>query len=67
MKAMEDLKFKIGDIVYLITDSDQLDRIVTGLYIRSGSMTFGLSCGTNESWHYSIEISSERDILKLTQ
>lgn len=59
-----DSKFKIGDFVYLVTDIDQLPRIVTGYYIRLDSITYGLSFGSGESFHYDFEISSNKDILK---
>ena len=59
-----DNKFNIVDKVYLETDSDQNERVVTGLYIRQTSITYGLSCGTNESWHYDFEIIVQKNVLK---
>jgi len=59
-----DNKFKIGDRVYLETDQDQHERMVTGFYIRHDSITYGLSCGTMETWHYDFEISVEKNVLK---
>lgn len=59
-----DNKFNIGDKVYLETDAEQNERVVTGLYIRQTSITYGLSCGTNESWHYDFEITVEKNVLK---
>lgn len=58
------LKFEIGEIVYLKTDNEQLDRFVTGVNIRVGSISYALTNGTNESWHYDFEISKEIDVLK---
>jgi len=40
-----DTKFKIGDSVFLITDTEQKKRMVTGYCIRSQSITYLLSCG----------------------
>jgi hypothetical protein len=57
-------KFNIGDTVYLKTDTDQNERIVTGLNIRLNSISYALSCGENESYHYEFEISKEKNILK---
>ena len=58
-----DTKFKIGDIVYLQTDSDQQKRLITGINIRANSIVYLVSCGTVESYHYDFEISSEVDVL----
>lgn len=58
------LKFEIGEIVYLKTDNEQLERFVTGVNIRVGSISYALTNGTNESWHYDFEISKEIDVLK---
>jgi hypothetical protein len=60
------LEYQIGDIVYLITDDEQLPRMVTGAVIRpNGSIVYYLSIGaTTETLHYSIEIASDRDLLK---
>lgn len=59
-----DNKFEIGDVVYLHTDIDQLERIVTSLWIKQGSILYALNCGTVESWHYDFEITVEKDVLK---
>lgn len=59
-------KFNIGDKVYLKTDTDQNCRIITGFSVRLGSITYGLSCGDSESWHYDFEIDVEKDVLKTT-
>ena len=61
-----DNKFNIGDVVYLRTDSDQKERLVTGFYVRHLSLTYGLGAGADESWHYDFEISVEKDVLKTT-
>ena len=58
-----DTKFKIGDSVFLITDTEQKKRMVTGYYIRSQSITYLLSCGTEESSHYDFEITEDINIL----
>ena len=58
-----DNKHEIGDIVFLATDEEQLERFVTGLSIRPNSISYMLSCGSNESFHYDFEITSERNVL----
>jgi hypothetical protein len=55
--------FFIKDVVYLRTDKEQCPRIVTGITIREGSVTYGLSHGAAESWHYGFEITKEENLL----
>lgn len=61
-----DAAFKIRQTVYLKTDPEQLDRIVTGYNIRPHGDSYLLSCKTEETPHYDFEISAEKDILKST-
>ena len=56
--------YNIGDMVYLHTDNDQLQRVVTGILVKPSSLTYALSCGSNESWHYDFEITVEKNVLK---
>ena len=58
-----DNKYNIGDTVYLVTDNEQLLRIVTCLYVRENNILYELSCGTYTSTHYSYEMSNEKNIL----
>ncbi len=60
------LHFDIGDSVYLRTDPEQAERLVTGINIRQNGISYALSHLTNENWHYDFEISKERDIIKAT-
>lgn len=53
-----------GDIVYLKTDPEQLERQVSGILKRPGATLYELCCGTESSVHYSFEISVEIDVLK---
>ncbi|HDY88337.1 MAG TPA: hypothetical protein ENH82_09540 [bacterium] len=58
-------KFDIGDVVYLKTDIDQLERIVTAITLRpNGCILYSLSLDTIETLHYDLEISTGKDILK---
>lgn len=58
-------RFNLGQIVYLITDVDQLERIVTAITVRGNiTLSYELSCGTVSSWHYDFEMASEVDIKK---
>lgn len=61
------IEFNIGDMVYLKTDNEQNERIVTGISLRPNfSVTYCLALGTNESWHYGVELSLDKDIIKAT-
>lgn len=58
-------KYKLRQIVYLITDSEQSERLITGITIRPGtSVSYELSMGIDVSWHFAFEISETKDILK---
>ena len=61
------LKFKLGEIVYLKTDIEQLIRVITEISISGNSMSdnvviYELSQNDESSRHYSIEISRDKDI-----
>jgi hypothetical protein len=50
-----------GDIVYLRTDIDKLERIVTGWIERPAGRIYILSNGSSpETHHYPCEITAER-------
>lgn len=56
-------KYKLGDLVYLITDCEQLPRIITAIKITlGGGLTYSLSNGTQDTDHYEAEISSRKNI-----
>lgn len=59
-------RYKIGQTVYLKTDVDQVERLVTGISIRPDGVSYSLACGTIESGHYEFEITCDKDILKAT-
>jgi len=64
---MMDFVFELSQTVYLKTDSDQYQRIVTGILIRpSGAIQYELSCGSSASWHYDFEINVTKDVLLST-
>lgn len=61
-----DTKYDVGEIVYLKTDNDQLERLITRISISKQGETYELSCGTVTSWHYDFEFRLDRDIVKVT-
>jgi len=62
-----DTIYGVGESVFLKTDRDQYERIVTGICIRmNGIISYELVCGTMTTWHYEIELSKEKNILITT-
>lgn len=60
---MEKNKYKLGEIVYLITDTEQLYRMVTGVkFALDGGVIYYLTSGTTETMHYEKEITRTRNI-----
>lgn len=55
-----DTKFNIGEIVFLITDEDQKARMVVSLKIYDKGILYCLACGTEETYHYEMEIASQK-------
>lgn len=56
-------KFELQQCVFLITDTEQLTRIITGIQISSDSILYRLACGVNDSWHFEYEIVEEKNYL----
>lgn len=61
MENKKTTRFKIGEIVYLKTDFEQLPRMVTGILMRPYGLIYHLSNNTIETTHYQIEISKDVD------
>ena len=59
-------KFNIGDMVYLKTDPEQLERMVYAIDIRQTGLLYSLCCGTSTSNHYDFEMTTDKDIVKST-
>ena len=55
-------KYKIGDIVFLITDIGQLPRMITGMLIRPSGVSFYLSNSITESHHYQTEFTRTQNV-----
>lgn len=52
-KMGHELKYLIGQTVYLRTDSEQIPRLITGIGLRPDmAVTYCLVHGTVETWHY---------------
>jgi hypothetical protein len=61
MEIKINVQFKIGQSVYLRTDADQEQRIVTGYVITRNDVLYDLVCGIVNSTHYAFEISTDKD------
>ena len=60
-----DTIYDIGEYVYLKTDNEQKQRLIIQITIQPDkTLQYNVRCGTEDSWHYEIEINKEKDILK---
>jgi len=58
-----DNAFAISQVVYLLTDEEQLKRIVTCVMVHSGNyITYALTQGTFISYHNESEITTEKTL-----
>jgi hypothetical protein len=57
-----DNKYDLGQIVYLKTDVDQLQRIVSAITQRQGGIIYELCQGEKTSSHYDFEITEDENI-----
>lgn len=55
-------KYRIEQVVFLITDSEQESRIVTGIQISKTGLLYRLACGISDSWHFEYEIATTKNI-----
>jgi hypothetical protein len=60
-----DNKFEIGQQVYLITDTEQLMRIVYRIIVYKKEYLYCLTYGTITSEHYDFEISPEKSLINI--
>lgn len=55
-------EYNLKQKVYLVTDEDQKERIITGINIDAeGSLLYVLSCGIDSSTHFACEISEVKN------
>ena len=60
-KITIDSTYDIGDIVYLVTDPDRLERVVISItIIPQYIVTYQLACGSEVSTHYNYEICEQK-------
>lgn len=63
MRLIIETEYNIGDIVYLYTDPDQHQRMVTAITYRGEGVRYELSCGTTETYHMGVEISRTKNVM----
>ncbi len=56
-------KFNIGDIVYLVTDPEQLPRMIFCLHVFKGYIMYEVTHINTLGLHYDFEISRKKNIL----
>lgn len=52
--------FSIGQIVYFVTDSDQLDRLIVYIKVTPNGVLYGISSFEEEIECYEIELSDTK-------
>ena len=57
--------YRISDIVFLRTDPEQQERIVTGYSVARDNVLYELACGIAVTQHYDFEITYDKDITKI--
>lgn len=58
-------RYDLGESVFLRTDTEQLERIIVCIKIvTGGSILYTLCQGTNETLHYEVELSRQKNIFK---
>lgn len=58
-----DNKYEIGQIVFLKTDKEQLERLIIGINISSLGIIYRVVNGAIETYHYEMELLEEKNIL----
>lgn len=59
-------KFDIGQVVFLKTDNEQNERLITGIDIRESGIIYRVSFCETDSYHCGFELSMEKNVLKST-
>ena len=57
--------YNISDTVYLKTDVEQKERLVTGVLFRPNVILYYTSCGDQEISSYDFELSCDKDYTKM--
>ena len=60
------LEYDLEQIVYLKTDREQLERIITGINISPSGIIYRVNCADMDSFHYDFEMTKNKDLVKST-
>ena len=67
MTLVVKIKFEIGSVVYLTTDTEQRVRIICSVRVYGdGDVTYEVACGTMKSEHFWFELSTDKDYILST-
>lgn len=55
--------FRIGQVIYIKTDPEQLPRIVIALRVTPDSIMYEVAYIGQVSLHYDLEINADKDVL----
>jgi len=56
-------KYRLTEIVYVMTDHDQLERFVTEIIITINGMMYGIKYIDTVSYHYEFELSNTKNVV----
>lgn len=62
-----DIPHSFGDMFYIKTDSEQLERQLVGVHLSPSGYLFELALGERTSKHYEFELTKEKDTVKITR
>ena len=63
MKKIIEVRYEIGEEVFLVADSEQRKRIVVAITINPGTLIYTLSAGDFETAHYDFEIAKDKNVV----
>lgn len=58
-------KYNIGQVVYLLTDEDQKERIITAIMLEGANTAYRLNFAGTQTWHFDFEMTESRDYTKI--
>lgn len=56
-------EFEFEDIVFLKTDPEQLERMITSLTVDMNGFLYTVACGDTESSHFECEITKDIKVI----
>ena len=62
-KTTIELEYPIGMPIFLRTDTEQLQRIITGVIVRENGLMYIVVFADIESHHYGFELQTEENVL----